>query len=161
MSLEHVYIIYNFSRLTTWLIWQKSPTPGRRLWVGRRASRPRALHRATLCLSVKGLLYCHATERLTLALMGVRTRTGVRGPATPLYTQGFIVINSGYVCQPKIKLLIYNSIKTQFMHSTVSRLSLEKYGMFRKEINHRGRFVSHIQFGNGSPTVDNFYKRKI
>lgn len=47
------------------------------------------------------------------------------------------------------------------MHSTVSRLSLEKYGMFRKEINHRGRFVSHIQFGNGSPTVDNFYKRKF
>lgn len=106
------------------------------------------------------LLPCYRTSDIGTD-GGVRTRTGVRGPATPLYTQGFIVINSGYVCQPKIKLLIYNSIKTQFMHSTVSRLSLEKYGMFRKEINHRGRFVSHIQFGNGSPTVDNFYKRKI
>lgn len=48
------------------------------------------------------------------------------------------------------------------MHSTVSRLSLEKYGMFRKEINHRGRFISHIQFGNGSPTVGQFFiKEKI
>lgn len=47
------------------------------------------------------------------------------------------------------------------MHSTVLCLSLEKYGMFRKEINHRGKFISHIQFGNGSPTVENFYKRKL
>lgn len=47
------------------------------------------------------------------------------------------------------------------MHSTVSHRSLRKCGMFRKEINHGVKFISHIQFGNGSPTVDNFYKRKM
>lgn len=48
------------------------------------------------------------------------------------------------------------------MHSTVSRLLLEKYGMFIKEINHGVKFVFHIQFGNGSPTVRQlFIKGKI
>lgn len=71
--------------------------------MGGRASHPYALHTATLGLSVKGLLYCHVTERLTLALTGgVRTRTGVRGPATLLYTQGFIVITVVTFANPKL-----------------------------------------------------------
>lgn len=85
LSLKHVYIIYNFLHLTTWHE-AHTRTTGR-------SSHPHALHKATLGLSVKGLFYCHATGRLTLALTGEQEQgQRARGPATPLHTQGFIVI---------------------------------------------------------------------
>lgn len=75
--------------------------------MGGRASHPYALHTATLGLSVKGLLYCHVTERLTLALTGGSENKdgGERASDAVIHTR-FYCNYSGYVCQPKIKLLI-------------------------------------------------------
>lgn len=61
-------------------------------------------------------------------------------------------------------MLIGNSTEIQFMHSTESLMSFirEIRNVYKRNEPQGLKFIFHVQFGNGSPTVRQFFiKEKL